>query len=96
MPRQYIKKSSTEFKSARVRKLLLAGELSPKQIAQAVPCDVSYVYTVRHRMKGSDPLPPSSLPVIPVLPVLHVDTLWSGIRTWIQTLWVRLTMPTSK
>ena len=55
-----VKHPHSKSNAAKIRKLILQGELSNKVIADKVQCPISYVYAVRMNMKktvGIDGLP---------------------------------------
>ena len=73
-PRPYHRSS----KASRVRKLFLTTTLTPKEIAERVHTDLSYVYSIRSLMPKPKPsafIPPATMPVLGIAGLPQADTV---------------------
>jgi len=73
-PRPYHRTS----KASRVRKLFLTTTLTPREIAERVHTDLSYVYSIRSLMPKPKPpafIPPATMPVLGIAGLPQADTV---------------------
>jgi hypothetical protein len=73
-PRPYHRTS----KASRVRKLFLTTTLTPKEIAEKVHTELSYVYSIRSLMPKPKPpafIPPATMPVLGIAGLPQADTV---------------------